>query len=152
MKSKFLKFNPAVDKKILVLLAGAIWCGIGLMLLRFSLVWLSMFEIKTQFIFGAAGLIAAFPIYYFGFLKLADKNLVRLLPLKEKRCIFSFMTWKSYLIVPVMVAVGVLLRHSPLPKQYLSIIYTGIGIGLFLSGLRYFRFFFSLVFYKKDKG
>lgn len=152
MKSKFLKLNPAVDKKILVLLAGAIWCGIGLMLLRFSIVWLSMFEIKTQFIFGLTGLLAALPIHYFGFLKIADKNLLRLLPLKEKRCIFSFMTWKSYLIVPVMVAMGILLRHSPTPKQYLSIIYTGIGLALFLSGLRYFRFFFSLVFYNRDKG
>jgi len=31
--------------------------------------------------------------------KIADKNLNRLLPLTEKKCIFSFMTWKSYLIV-----------------------------------------------------
>jgi hypothetical protein len=59
------------------------------------------------------------------------------------------MTWKSYLIVLVMVSMGIALRHSSLPKQYLSILYNGIGLGLFLSGIRYFRFFFRLIFEKK---
>ena len=60
------------------------------------------------------------------------------------------MTWKSYLIVPVMVSMGIFLRHSPVPKEYLSIIYTGIGLGLFLSGTHYFRFFITLTFYNND--
>ena len=30
-----------------------------------------------------------------------------------------------------------------LPKQYLSIIYTGIGLALLLSSIRYFRMFFK---------
>jgi hypothetical protein len=38
-----------------------------------------------------------------------------------------------------MVALGITLRHSSIPKQYLSILYNGIGLGLFLSGIRYFR-------------
>jgi len=48
-----------------------------------------------------------------------------------------------------MVSMGIALRHSSLPKQYLSILYNGIGLGLFLSGIRYFRFFFRLIFEKK---
>jgi hypothetical protein len=38
-----------------------------------------------------------------------------------------------------MVTMGITLRHSPIPKQYLSVIYTGIGLALFLSSIRYFR-------------
>jgi hypothetical protein len=78
-------------------------------------------------------------------LKLAKKNLERLLPLTEKKCIFSFMTWKSYLIVPVMVSMGIFLRHSSMPREYLSLIYSGIGLGLFLSGIRYFIYIFILL-------
>jgi len=38
-----------------------------------------------------------------------------------------------------MVSMGIGLRHSSIPKPYLSIIYLGIGVALFLSGTRYFR-------------
>ena len=79
------------------------------------------------------------PVHHFGFLKIADKNLRRLLPLTEKKCIFSFITWKSYLVVVIMIGFGITLRHSGIPRQYLSVIYNCIGLALFLSGLRYIR-------------
>lgn len=142
---KIKRFTLSVDKSILVLLAGGMWCGVGMMLISFAIKWLSPFTLRQQEVFYAAGLITAMPIHHFGFLKIADKNLKRLLPLKEKRSLFSFMTWKSYIIVLVMVSVGIVLRHSSVPKRYLSILYNGIGLALFLSGIRYFRFFLLLL-------
>jgi hypothetical protein len=139
------KFTPLADKRILVLLAGIMWCGVGIMLVHYAVLWLTPFKAGVQAVFYTAGFLAAMPIHHFGFLKIADKNLNRLLPLTEKRCMFSFMTWKSYIIVLVMVSMGIALRHSSLPKQYLSILYNGIGLALFLSGIRYFRFFFRLL-------
>lgn len=140
---KLSGLNPAVDKKILVLLAGLMWCGVGVMLISFSVKWLSHFD--SRLIFYSAGFIAAMPIHHFGFLKIADKNLRRLLPVTVKKCVFSFMTWKSYIIVIIMVSMGIALRHSAIPKNYLAILYIGIGLALFLSGLRYFRFFIKLL-------
>ncbi|RPJ79189.1 MAG: hypothetical protein EHJ94_08405 [Deltaproteobacteria bacterium] len=72
-----------------------------------------------------------------------DKNLGRILPMQGKKCIFSFMTWKSYVMVAVMFAMGVRLRHSSIPKPYLSFIYISIGMALILSSLRYLRVLFS---------
>jgi hypothetical protein len=37
------RFNPAVDKKILVLIAGLMWCGVGIMLVAFAVSWLNKF-------------------------------------------------------------------------------------------------------------
>jgi hypothetical protein len=59
--------------------------------------------------------------------------------MEGKKCVFSFLTWRSYIIVAVMIALGSLLRHSPIPKPYLSILYTGIGLALVLSSVRYLR-------------
>jgi len=143
------KFNPVVDKSILVLMAGLMWCGVGIMLVRYAVTWLSLCSAKEQIIFYSLGFLAAMPIHHFGFIKIATKNINRILALREKTSPFTFMTWKSYLIVLVMVSMGIALRHSSLPKQYLSILYNGIGLGLFLSGIRYFRFFFRLIFEKK---
>lgn len=143
MDLSFLK--PSVDKKILILLAGLMWIATGIMLMSFTIKWLSASPARDQMIFFSAGFLIAMPIHHFGFLRLADKNLKRLMPVTGKKCLFSFMTWKSYLIIPVMVSMGIALRHSGLPRQYLSVIYGGIGLALFLSGIRYLRFFLILL-------
>ena len=132
------------DKKYLVLVAGIIWCGVGIMLMTFAETWLGRYTGKGVSLFYAAGFLAALPIHLFGFSKLADRNMARLLEINERRSIFSFITVKSYLTIIFMVALGFTLRHSSIPKQYLSVIYNGIGLGLFLSGLKYIRIFFKL--------
>jgi hypothetical protein len=143
------KFTPSADKGVLVFLAGTMWCGVGIMLVSLAVSWLSLLSFRESGIYYAAGFLAAMAIHHFGFLKIADKNLNRLLPLTEKKCLFSFMTWKSYIMVLIMVSMGITLRHSALPKRYLSILYNGIGLALFLSGIRYVRFFFMLLLSKR---
>lgn len=131
-----------MDKRILISLAGLMWCGVGVMLIRYAVTWLTVLSVKTQIIFFSIGFLVALPIHLFGFSKIAGKNLNRLLPMEVKKCVFSFMTWKSYLIVLFMVSLGITLRHSSLPKQYLSIVYNGIGLALFLSGTKYLKALF----------
>jgi hypothetical protein len=149
MKETIYRLNPAVDKKYLILLAGFCWCGVGVMLISFAVSWLNNYQGNGRILFYLAGFLAAMPIHHFGFLKLADRNLSRLLPIKEKRCLFSFITWKSYFVIIIMVSMGIALRHSLIPKQYLSVLYNGIGLGLFLSGIRYFRVYISLIYSSK---
>ncbi len=143
------KYTPSAEKWVLVFLAGLMWCGVGVMLVSFAITWLSPFGMKSAWVYYASGFLAAMPIHHFGFLRIADKNLKRLLPLTERKCVFSFMTWKSYIIVLIMVSMGIALRHSSVPKRYLSILYNGIGLALFLSGIRYLRFFILLLSKKR---
>ena len=132
-----------MDKRVLLFLAGFMWIGVGSMLLVLSYSWLNAYHIPGSFLFGTIGVAAALVIHHFGFLKIVDKNLGRILPMEGKRCVFSFLTWKSYIMVALMVALGVLLRHSPIPKPYLSMLYTGIGLALILSSIRYLRVLLS---------
>jgi hypothetical protein len=90
-------------------------------------------------------MLAGMPIHFMGFSKLARKNIDRLVALQGKKCFFSFITWKSYLIIIVMVTLGITLRHSSIPKQYLSILYNGLGLGLFLSGTLYLMTSFKMI-------
>jgi hypothetical protein len=143
MSRKIDKIKPAVDKRALLFLAGFMWLGAGAMLLCFSYSWLNAFHAHGSFVFGGIGVTVALVVHHFGFLKIVDKNLGRILPMEGKKCIFSFLTWKSYIIVTVMVALGTLLRHSPMPKPYLSILYIGIGLALKLSSVRYLRVLLS---------
>ncbi len=108
----------------------------------FQLNWLSKVSNINIYLFGGAGVVLALLAHHFGFLKIVDKNLERILPMDEKKCLFSFIPWKSYLIIVVMITMGAILRHSVIPKQYLAILYTAIGLALILSSVRYMRVFF----------
>jgi hypothetical protein len=139
MNRKIAKIKPAVSKRVLLFLAGFMWLGVGTMLLFLSFSWLHAFRAHGSFLFTGIGVIVALVVHHFGFLKIVDKNLGRILPMEGTKCVFSFITWKSYVVVAVMVAMGALLRHSPIPKPYLSILYIGIGLALLLSSIRYLR-------------
>ena len=117
------------------------WLCVGVMLLTFAYSWLEL-ESRTKIIFiSEIGIVLALLIHHFGFLRIVNKNLKRLLPIEGKRSVFTFITWKSYLIIVVMVTMGATLRRSAIPKQYLAVLYIGIGLALILSSVRYIRFF-----------
>jgi len=139
MNFKAENIKPAVKKPILLFLSGTMWFCVGIMLNTFATRWLVDYGTNSSFLFAGIGFLLALAIHHFGFLKVADKNLGRIDHLKDNPCVFSFMSWKSYILVAVMVTLGITLRHSSIPKQYLAIIYIGIGLALMLSSIRYFR-------------
>lgn len=139
MNKKSDKIKPAVDKSALIFLSFFVWVVVGTVLLSLAYTWLKAPGMNNALLFVALGVGAALVIHHFGFLKIVDKNLGRILPMEGKKCAFSFMTWKSYVLVAVMVTMGTLLRHSAIPKTYLSVLYIGIGLSLILSSIRYLR-------------
>ena len=87
------------------------------------------------------GAVFALLIHHLGFLKIADKNLNRILVMRGKSCLFAFIPWKSYLLIAIMITMGAVLRHSIIPKHYLAVLYIAIGLALVLSSARYIRVF-----------
>jgi len=142
MDSKLNKFNPAVDKRLLIFVSGLLWSTVGIMLCKLAISWLSRAGRQDTLWPGLTGVFLAILIYYFGFLKLVNKNTSRILSKEGKICIFAFQPWKSYLIILVMIGMGTALRHSSIPKTYLAIIYIGFGGAMVLSSLVYYRHFF----------
>ncbi len=144
MDLKLQRLKPSVGKEILVLLSGVLWILVGLMLLNYARQWLMAQGGGAAVVLALSGFGCSLIIHHFGFLRVVDKNLGRILPMEGKRCLFAFQSWKSYLIVVVMIAMGIGLRHSPIPKPYLSVLYIGIGMALILSSFRYLRYYREL--------
>lgn len=134
------KWKPAVPKSGLLFMAGMIWLSIGVMMDGIAYSWLKSENLRPSLWISSVGFALALLIHHFGFLRIVDRNLGRILPLEGRRCLFSFMPWKSYILVMVMVLGGFLLRHSALPKHYLALIYLAIGTALMLSSVRYLRY------------
>ncbi|RJQ65904.1 MAG: hypothetical protein C4519_26860 [Desulfobacteraceae bacterium] len=138
MAVKISRITPAVGKSALLLAAALVWIAAGALLLIHAYAWLHGWTLRTL-LFAVSGVLLALAIHHFGFLKIADRNLARILPMKGRRCLFAFMSWKSYILVAVMAGMGVALRHLPIPRSYLAVVYIGIGLALVLSSLRYLR-------------
>ena len=135
--------KPAVPKNALLLLAGLIWFCAGAMLLVLAYSWLSDVERPLSFIYFGGGLTAALMIHRFGFRKIAAKNIKRILAKSGWQCLFSCFAWKSYILIIVMITMGKLFRNSAIPKPYLAILYTAIGLALMLSSLKYLSVFIA---------
>ena len=145
MHPEIKKFAPVVDKRFLIALSGIIWSIVGIILCSLALNWLSQTTAKNAIWLGIVGIILSLLIHHFGFLKLVDKNIKRIISKEGKICIFAFQPWKSYLIIAIMIGMGIVLRHSSLPKPYLSVIYIGFGGAMVLSSIRYHRIFLKLI-------
>lgn len=143
-------YRPAAHKIWLYGLAGTVWLGVGIMLVVFSSRWLKPIALAPMLGLILAGIALASPIYFFGFSKLAQKNIRRIgAYAKERVCLFAFQEWKSYPLVAFMVSLGVYLRsYSALPKPILAVLYLGIGGGIFSASLHYFAHILS--FFKVD--
>lgn len=134
------KFDLAVNRGWLHLAAGLMWSAVGMMLALFAARWIRALDWLTLSAILLAGLVLALLIYFFGFSKLARKNILRINAMQRDRiCIFAFQEWRSYPLVVFMIFLGVYLRlYSPVPKPVLSILYLGIGLSLFASSFPYY--------------
>jgi hypothetical protein len=121
-------------------LSGFFWCGVGLILLRWTWVWSSAAGWRTAWPFNLLGLIIAVGTTLF-FGHMAERNHQRIKTLTDKPCLFAFQSWWSYPLVVFMMGLGLLLKASPLPRTWLAGLYLAIGGGLFAAGLRYFPWF-----------
>jgi hypothetical protein len=142
------KWKPGVPKSTLLLIAGVMWIMVGILLDGLAYSWLRSERRDYALLALIVGFVCSLVIHHFGFLRIVDKNLGRILPMEGRRCIFSFMSWKSYLLIIIMSLMGILLRHSLIPKLYLAVLYTGIGTALILSSVRYLRYLIRTI---KDK-
>lgn len=122
------------------MLAGVVWTMVGLGLCTVSVYWLAVTD-GNRTVPLIIGIMAGIPIYYFGFSRLVIKNRARIekqSPGKDKICLFSFQSWRNYIIIVVMMAMGYTLRHLGISRNYLVPVYMAIGVGLFLSSLLYY--------------
>lgn len=134
--------KPSVPRMWLYAIAGLIWSVAGFILIERAYGWLDDLETVQLIIVLSLGTGLSLIFYFFGFIKIARKNLNRINTLPESVCIFAFTAWKGYLIIAFMVTAGILLRNSAFPKHYLSVLYVAMGGSLLMgSSLFYMKFF-----------
>ncbi len=131
--------KPRASRSFLLLLSGLMWSIVGILLCRLAISWYITLGFTQHIFWFSLSIPTALTIHFFGFSKLAQVNIPRIQNLPPKPCVFAFMQWWNYPLVIFMISLGIWMRHSTIPKQYLGILYFGIGAALFLASLLYYR-------------
>ena len=139
------RLKPDVPKCWLFAASGVMWSVVGLVMCATGAGWLVAEGVVRAIGFELAGLALAVVAFRWGFGSIARKNIQRLRQLPDRGCFFAFQAWKSYLIIGVMIVMGLVLRHSAIPKHVLAIPYTAIGGALCVASSYYYRHLARLI-------
>ena len=145
MVSLFGEIKSVDRKSALIFLAGFVWMSVGSILLAFAFTWLYKAPHEHIYIFLDVGMLLALLVHHFALKLIVQKNVTRICSSGDSASLLSFMSRKSYLVIPVMIIMGVILRHSALPKQYLAVLYIAMGMALIFSSVRY-----GIIFIKRQ--
>jgi hypothetical protein len=133
--------EPAAKRRTLRVLAGILWILVGMMLILRAIPWILATPL-AGFVAAAIGLLVGILKSWYVFMPLAAKNVERiqaLSPHREKICLFAFQAIKAYLLIAGMIALGILLRLSPIPRTILVGVYVAVGSALILASPKYLR-------------
>jgi SanA protein len=145
--SRFKKLKPSVPKRYLLFIAACAWTFAGLMLWArgAKIVIHENFPLEWSI---AIGICWGVLFYLLIFARISLKHSRRIFRIVlEKPCAFSFFSFKSYIMMLVMISAGVFLRLSgAVDLVIIGVFYMIMGFPLALSSLRFWYYGFK---YKK---
>lgn len=135
-----------LPKNHLMLIAGVVWCAAGAMVCMVGLPLELRLAPSHLVLLPLAGVIFL-AFYFLVFARLVRKHTARIRAREEERLPFwHFFNASSWAVMAVMMGGGMALRLSHVvPDWVIAFFYSGLGVALFLCGLR-----FVGVFARKD--
>ncbi len=137
------KFKPAVSRDRLYALAALLWAIAGLILCYRSFVWLTPFSAASELGIEMLSAIAAVLLYVAFFSAIVHKNIERIGNLPERVCAFAFTPWRGYGMIVLMMALGITFRNSDIPKVYLAVPFSIMGMMLLIGGAAFLKRFIN---------
>lgn len=118
-----------------LVLAALTWTVVGFALAFVGTRWIVQSEVERQWPYFAGAIVLGLTKGLFILRKTANRNIQRIIDRGDNRCLGGYLSWKTWLFVLGMMALGRLLRGSPMPRELLGAIYAGIGLALASSAL-----------------
>jgi hypothetical protein len=131
-----------VPKNALMLIAGIVWCVAGAMVSLVGIPLLLSLEPADPILLPLAMVIFAV-FYLFVFSRLVRKHTHRIREAEGSHLPFwHFFNRSSWIVMFVMMGGGMALRLShAVPDWFIAFFYSGLGIALFICGLRFMGVF-----------
>jgi hypothetical protein len=128
------RFKPAARAKTHLLAAALLWTVVGLGLAAAGIAWSFSSALPWSLLLAVAGVAAGVVKGLLVIRKMADWNTARIIARGDGRCLGGFLAPKTWLLVAAMMASGIILRRSGVPRPILGVLYTAVGTGLLIGG------------------
>jgi len=122
--------KPGVPRSVHLFAAPFLWTVIGLWLMVRGWGWLDPGQ--GRWLFLAAVLLGSVKSLFI-LDKVARRSLDRIIHFEDNTCIGAVYSWKTWLLVLLMMAAGITLRRLTQPGPYIGTLYAAIGWALCLS-------------------
>jgi hypothetical protein len=124
-------------KENLLFIAGFVWMFAGIMLEKTGIPIFIVESHKLYLVIGSVIIFSIFNFLIFNRLVYKHENRIRNFS-KESVPFWLFFDIKSYIIVAIMMSAGFSLRFFNLvPHWFIAFFYSGIGLALFSSGIKF---------------
>lgn len=120
-----------------LMLAALTWTIVGAGLLFFGVRWVLPIGMPWLAVLITVALIIGLLKARFALSRAADRVITRILVRGNDRCLGGFFSWKTWLMVALMITTGRLIRASGISMVIVGVVYAAVGIGL-VYGARHF--------------
>jgi len=127
------RWKPAARARTHLLAAALLWTVVGLGLAAAGIAWSFGSAFPWSLLLAGAGVAAGVVKGRLVILKMADRNTARIIARGDGRCLVGFLAPKTWLLVAAMMASGIILRRSGVPRPILGVLYTAVGTGLLIG-------------------
>lgn len=128
------RWKPAARARTHLLAAAILWTVVGLGLAAAGLAWSFGSALPWSLLLAVAGVAAGVVKGRLVISKMADWNTARIIARGDGRCLGGFLAPKTWLLVAAMMASGIFLRRSGVPRAVLGVLYTAVGSALLIGG------------------
>ncbi len=125
--------KPAARARTQLLAAALLWTVVGLGLTAAGLAWSFGSALPWSFLLVAAGFTLGTVKGRLVIRGMAARNTARIIARGDGRCLGGFLAPKTWLLVAVMMASGIILRRSGVPRPVLGVLYSAVGTGLLIG-------------------
>ncbi len=130
MAGKLSHLKPNASRSAHLFVAAFIWTIVGLSLMARGGIWLMA---TNQLWLMAPALLLGTVKSKYMLDRSAEKSIRRIIATRDGRCIGGVYSIKTWMLVAVMMAAGIVMRKSSLPREFMGFFYCSIGWGLFYS-------------------
>ena len=125
-----ISLKPGVSRSVHLFAAPFLWTAIGSMLMIRGFNWIgsgtARWLVLLALVLGTTKSLLVLD-------KTAKKSLQRIMEMDDNTCIGAVYSWKTWLLVALMMAFGITMRRLTEPGMVIGTLYTAIGWALFLS-------------------
>lgn len=130
MQQNKKSFKPGVSRSVHLFAAPFLWTAIGTLLMVRGFGWIGAGAARWLVLLGLViGTIKSRLILD----KTARKSLQRILEMNDNTCIGAVYSWKTWLLVALMMTFGITMRKLTDPGLIIGTLYMAIGWALVLS-------------------